>query len=92
MKYMVKWAPFPGTTRACVERFLAGEAAPQEGVKLLGRWHQADCSGGYSLYETDQPEQLYRGSAKWTDLMHMETHLVLEDGEVTPVLMEVFKK
>lgn len=92
MKYIVKWAPLPGATKTCVEKFLAGEAAPQEGVKLLGRWHQVDCRGGFSLYETDRPEQIYRGSAKWVDLMQLETHAVLEDGEAAPILIEVFKK
>lgn len=92
MKFMTTWTAFPGATRECVEKFLAGEGAPQEGVKLLGRWHKADCSGGFSLYETDNPVQLYKGAAHWADLMELTVVPVLEDTEAGPVLAEVFGK
>jgi hypothetical protein len=90
MKFMTTWAAFPGATKECVEKFLAGEAAPQEGVKLLGRWHKADCSGGFSLYETDNPVQMYKGAAQWADLMELTTVPVLEDAEAGPVLAALF--
>jgi hypothetical protein len=86
MKFMTTWAAFPGATKECVEKFLAGEAAPQEGVTLLGRWHKADCSGGFSLYETDNLVQLYKGAARWADLMELTVVPVLDDAEAGPVL------
>jgi hypothetical protein len=92
MKFMTTWSAYPGATQECVEKFLAGEAAPQEGVKLLGRWHKVDCSGGFSLYETDNPVQLYRGAAVWADLMELTTCAVLEDADAGPVLAAAFKK
>lgn len=92
MKSMVKWSLLPGSLRTVAEKFLAGEGGPQEGVKMLGRWHQVDLKSGYTLYETDRPEQLFRGALKWGDLLHVETHPVLEDGEIAPLLMEQFKK
>jgi hypothetical protein len=91
MKYIVTFSLLPGTVKETVQKFLAGEAAPQQGVKLLGRWHRLDCTGGFSLYETDQPEQLFRGSAKWSDLLEMETYPVLDDSAVAPILADVFK-
>ena len=86
MKFMTTWAAFPGATKECVEKFLAGEAAPQEGVTLLGRWHKADCSGGFSLYETDNLVQLYKGAARWADLMELTVVPFLDDAEAGPVL------
>lgn len=91
MKFIMKWTVLPGTVEECVQKFLAGEGAPQEGVSLLGRWHRVDCTGGYSLYETDRPEQLYRGAALWADLLDFETIPVLDDEQVGPILGSVFK-
>jgi hypothetical protein len=92
MKYMTTWSVFPGSIPEAVDKFLAGEGAPQEGVTLLGRWHNVDCSGGFSLFETDRPEQLYMGAAKWSELMDLSTVAVIEDAEAGPVLANVFKK
>jgi hypothetical protein len=92
MKFMVTWSGFPGSVQEAVEKFLAGEATPPEGVTLLGRWHNVDCSGGFSLYETDQPAQLYKAAAVWSDLMELHTVAVIEDADAAPVLASVFKK
>lgn len=92
MKFMVTWSAQPGYIGEAVERFLSGHGAPQEGVTLLGRWHNVDLSGGFSLYETDQPAQLYKGSAIWADLMELNTVAVIEDAEAGPILASVFKK
>ena len=48
----------PGCIKEAAARFLAGEAAPVEGVTLLGRWHKADGSGGFVLHESDSPEAI----------------------------------
>ena len=91
MKFMTTWSVFPGSLQEVVNKFLAGEGAPPEGVTLLGRWHNVDCSGGFSLFETDRPEQLYLGALKWSELMELNTVAVIEDAEAGPVLTSVFK-
>ncbi len=92
MKFMVTFSVLPGCIPEAVDKFLAGEGAPQEGVTLLGRWHNVDFSGGFVLYETDRPGQLYLGAAKWAELMELNTVPVIEDADVGPVLASVFKK
>ncbi len=92
MKFMTTWALLPGSVKAAAEQFLAGEAAPAEGVTLLGRWHNVDCSGGFSLYETDNPAALHLGAAKWADLLELTTVAVIEDAEAGPNLVTTFKK
>jgi hypothetical protein len=92
MKFMTTWALIPGTVQEAVDRFLAGEAAPQEGVTLLGRWHNVDCSGGFSLYETNDPAALHKGAARWADLLELNTVAVIEDAQAGPNLTEIFKK
>ncbi|MFC5860721.1 DUF3303 domain-containing protein [Acidicapsa dinghuensis] len=81
MKVMSTWSARPGAFDDAIERFLKGEAAPVEGVKLLGRWHSVDLSTGFSLYETDDPAALHRGALRWVDLLELQTYVVIEDAE-----------
>ena len=92
MKFMSAWTLLPGSVRTAAEQFLAGGGGEPEGVKLLGRWHNVDCSGGFSLYESNNPAALHLGSAKWADLLELNTVAVIEDGEAGPNLAAVFKK
>lgn len=91
MKYLTSWTVAPGAVQEAVERFLAGEGAPPEGVTLLGRWHRIDGSGGFTLVETDRPEQLYRNAVTWSEVLDFETYPVIEDAQVGTVLGDVFK-
>jgi hypothetical protein len=92
MKFMTTWALLPGSTQEAVDRFLAGEAAPEAGVKLLGRWHNVDCSGGFSLYETDNAAALHKGAAKWMDVLEINSVVVIEDAEAGANMVARFKK
>jgi hypothetical protein len=92
MKFMSTWALLPGTVQESVDRFLAGEAAPVEGVTLLGRWHNIDCSGGWSLYETNDAAALHKGAAKWADVLEINTAAVIEDSAAGANLSAIFKK
>jgi hypothetical protein len=92
MKFMQTWTLLPGSVRTAAEQFLAGGGGEPEGVKLLGRWHNADCSGGFSLIETDNAAALHLGAAKWADLLELSVVPVIEDAEAGPNLVAVFKK
>lgn len=92
MRFMTTWAFPTGNIPEAAARFLAGQAAPPAGVKLLGRWHKTDCSGGFVLVECDDPALLYADAVKWGDLLELHTTPVLEDGDVGPLLASRFKK
>ena len=92
MKFMSTWALLPGSVKAAAEQFLASGGSEGEGVKLLGRWHNVDCSGGFSLYESNSAAALHLGAAKWADLIELTTVPVIEDGEAGPNLVATFKK
>jgi hypothetical protein len=92
MKFISTWAAQPGTLKEAVGRFLAGQAQPPAGVTLLGRWHNVDCSGGYSLFETSNPVALYEAAAVWADILDINNELVIEDAEAGPILAKVFGK
>ena len=92
MKLMATWSVRPGAQKEAVRRFLNTGAPPQEGVKLLGRWHNTDFSGGFSLFESDNPAALYAGSAEWAELVEIHGQLVVEDAEAGAALAKVFGK
>ena len=92
MKFMSTWSLLPGSVKTAAQQFLAGGGGEPEGVTVLGRWHNVDCSGGFSLYETSDPAALHLGSLKWADLLELTTVPVIEDGEAGPNLAAVFGK
>lgn len=91
MKFMSTWAVRPGATKEAVARFLAGQATPPAGVKLLGRWHKADLSGGFSLTESDSPTAMFESAAIWVDVLELHGGVVIEDAEAGPIMAKVFK-
>jgi hypothetical protein len=92
MKFMQTWTLIPGSVNAAAEQFLAQGGGEPEGVKLLGRWHNADCSGGFSLFESDSAAAIHLQCAKWADLLELSVVPVVEDAEAGPNLVTVFKK
>jgi len=92
MKVMATWTVRSGAVRDAVNRFLTTGGKPPEGIKLLGRWHKTDSSGGFALFETDSPAALAAASAEWTDVLELHDHVVLEDAEAAPVLAKIFGK
>jgi hypothetical protein len=93
MKTMVTWSAKSGEGFSeAVRRFVAGQAAPPAGVKILGRWHSVDLSIGFTLYETDNMAALYAGAAIWADILDLRNYIVIEDSEAGPVLAGLAKK
>lgn len=79
MKFMVTWSLQGGQTEAAAKRFLAGDAAPPEGITQLGRWHAVDLSCGWALNETNDAAALYALAVKWADELDMQVTPVIED-------------
>lgn len=92
MLFISYWTIKPGCMKEAVERFLAGGGKTPEGVKLLGRWHKADCSGGWTLTETGNLKAAYENAASWSDVIDVYTHPVIEDDAAGAVLAKLFKK
>ena len=93
MKTMVVWSLKPGASLSeAVRRFLAGEAGPQDGQKLLGRWHSVDMSIGFTLLETENPASHYVAASKFADLFDLRTYMVIEDSDVGPILANMPKR
>ncbi len=92
MKVMSVYSIRPGCVASAAKRFVAGEATPPAGIKLLGRWHKSDGSGGYSLFEADSLAVLYEFAVSWAEVLEIHSTAVIEDAEAGPVLAKVFGK
>jgi hypothetical protein len=92
MKFMSTWSAQPGALKEAVSRFLVTQGKPPAGVTQLGRWHSADLGSGFTLYESDNPAAVYESAAVWSDLLDINTSLVIEDAEAGPILAKVFKQ
>ena len=92
MKFMTAYTVRPGCVKEATARFLAGEGAPVEGSKLLGRWHKIDGSGGYALYESDSPEALFNGAIRWADVLEIHGSVVVEDNAAGAALAKYHSK
>jgi hypothetical protein len=92
MKIMSTYSVRPGCIKEAAARFLAGEGAPEEGVKLLGRWHRADGSGGFVLHESDSPEAMMMGSMKWADVLEIHGSVVVDDNAAGAAMTKYHSK
>ncbi len=92
MKFMTTWSVRPDGRHEAIKSFLAGKAVPVEGTTLLGRWHKADGTGGFTLTETDNPVALYEDAAFWSQFLDFHTAPVVEDADVGPILAKLFQK
>ncbi len=92
MKIFSSYTLRPGCIPEAAKRFLEGKATPPAGLKLLGRWHKTDGTGGYSVFEADSLAAVYEFSIGWSDVLEIHDHVVIEDAEMGPVLAKVFGK
>ena len=90
MKFISTWSLRKATIPEAIRRFLAAGGKPPAGVKLLGRWHRSDASGGFSLYETNDPAALFAHAAEWAPYLEIHTSMVLEDADVGPILAKLY--
>ena len=92
MKFMSTYEIRPGCVPEAAARFLGGKATPPAGIKILGRWHKMDCSGGYTLYESDDAAKMYEFAASWADVLENHSTAVIEDAEAGAALAKTYGK
>jgi uncharacterized protein DUF3303 len=88
MKFMLTFAIRPETKGRdeAIARFKKTGGQPPKGVKLLGRWTEADFSGGFDLLESDDVKALTEFALSWSDVMALKLVPVIEDAELSDVL------
>ena len=88
MKFICTFAMTPeskGRDEA-IARFKKTGGQPPKGAKLLGRWINADFSGGTLLIESDDPKVLTEFALGWSDVTALKFVPVIEDAELVDVL------
>ena len=68
------------------ERFKATGAAPPDGVKLLGRWHDACGMHGFMISEASSAVDIAKWCREWTDVMEFEATPVISDEELASIM------
>ena len=86
MLYMVLFTFRPEHRVAVVSRFLETGGPPPEGVRQLGRWHDAGLHRVFVLAESDSLEAVATWCHRWADLISFEVVPVLDDEGATKVL------
>ena len=86
MTFMITYRISPSHRNAAQQRFKQGGGLPPEGVKMIGRRHKADGSGGFALCETGDMVALAKWTQEWSDLVEFETFPVLDDQQIRIVL------
>jgi hypothetical protein len=92
MKFVSTFSIRPGCMQEAASRFLSGHVQPPAAIKLLGRWHHTDLSGGYTLVETDDPAALYAWAVQWADVIEINAHAVVDDETAGAALASRFAK
>ena len=89
MKFISRWKVRPGKLAEAVDRFLTTGDPRPEGVKSLGRWFRTDMQGGYHLVESEDATAIAQYSARWADILDIETSAVIEDAEAVSIMGDV---
>lgn len=87
MKFISTWTVLPGKFREAAQSL--GEYKPAEGVTVLGRWHKADCSGGFMLFETNNPDAAYEEAMYWADILEFRTVPVIEEKDAGQIVQKL---
>jgi hypothetical protein len=86
MTFMTTYKISPAHRNAAQQRFKQGGGLPPQGVKMIGRRHKTDGSGGFALCETDDAVALAKWTQDWSDLLEFEIFPVLDDNQIGIVL------
>lgn len=89
MKFVTTWKVRPGKLSEAANRFLTTGDPKPDGIRCLGRWFRSDMLGGFHLVEADSAAALAQYSARWADLLEIETSAVIEDAEAVSVMGEI---
>ena len=86
MLFIVSFKTSPATRDLGMERFKKTGGPPPAGVKMVGRWHNADGSGGVCIAETDDAGAIAKWCSDWTDVLVFDARPALTDEGLGKVL------
>jgi hypothetical protein len=86
MLFMNSYRIRPGQRDEAIRRFAKNGGQPPQGVKLVGRWHDAAGGTGFTISETDDASKMAQWALEWNDVMELDVRPALTDEQLGPVL------
>ena len=86
MTFIVNWSIDPTIRDEVNERFKETGAPPPAGVKIVGRWHHLDGSGGVAILESNDPVALGKHIQEWSDLLEFQIIPAGDDAIIAQII------
>jgi hypothetical protein len=86
MTFIVNWSIDSAIREEVNARFKATGAPPPEGVKIVGRWHNLDGSGGLAILESSDPVAIGKHIQEWSDLLEFQITPCGDDAVVAQII------
>ena len=91
MTFFASWRVNSEVRGAVLERFVQTQATHPEGVRILGRWHRTDGSGGFMVVEAASMRPLTEFAYQWNDLLFVEIIPVVTDAGLMSLIEKLGK-
>jgi len=74
-------------------KFSSGkDAAPPQGVTMLGRWHDIASKKAWLVVEADDAAKIQSWTGAWSEFVDWETYTIVDDEEIGPVLQGLLSR
>lgn len=74
-------------------KFASGEDAnPPEGVTMISRWHDISAKKAWVVIDADDASKVQAWTGAWADYRDWETHVIVDDEEVGPIIEKLLSK
>ena len=93
MKFRANWSVPQGNWLPVLKKFTSMSSQEQtnagDGVKIIGRWHDAAARTGVVIFESNDVAAVQRYIGHWNPYMEVDLTPVLDDEEATAVYQQI---
>jgi hypothetical protein len=89
MLFLARWQVDSEFRDRVLQRFAKTGATPPAGVRIIGRWHRADGTGGVMIMEADSMRPVAEFAYEWNDLLFVEIAPVVEDAGLVEIISKL---
>jgi hypothetical protein len=84
--FVARWNITEDACERLLERFVRLQGRTPEGIRIVGRWHRTDGSGGFMIVEASSMRPLTELAYEWNDLLFVEIAPVVSDADLAPII------
>ena len=89
MVFFASWRITRDVRDRVLERFINSQGSSAAGVRILGRWHRTDGTGGFLVCEAKSMKPMAEFSYEWSELQFVEIVRVVDDAGLMAVLAKL---